>query len=358
MIPSATRASPGPSRRATPMARAAARERRRAPGRHHRQQRAAAGRGHPQRLGAAARVGLLHPPVGQIGQERAARARAQLLVVLLREQPDRHRQRRALHGHAVEVVQRLLQREREQPAPGGVQQPHLDREDALGRLAAVLRAVHVGPGRQREIVTVRTADVVDERAAGVLEHDRVADRGDQLGQDLGHAAALQDQLGEAAVDLLPAREQRELRVDHRAVDGLGDLDEAHRAVEGDDRYARPARSGRSPTAGTSRQLEPSSTAKAAMPCSTSEAVHAPPSSPAPSPVVSTSSPPLSRSSGSRISTTCAQRISRPRAPSPITTSGNARRTTGRSNTSARLSMTLRHASLRKIRPTVHCGGPP
>ena len=39
----------------------------------------------------------------------------------------------------------------------------------------------------------------------------------------------------------------------------------------------------------------------------------------------------------------------------MTTPASARRTTGRSNTSARLSMTLCHASLRKIRPTVHCG---
>ena len=55
--------------------------------------------------------------------------------------------------------------------------------------------------------------------------------------------------------------------------------------------------------------------------------------------------------------------SRSRAPSgsrararrrPTTTSGSARRTTGRSSTSARLSMTLRHASWRNIRPTVHC----
>ena len=161
--------------------------------------------GKPERLGAAARVGLLHAPVGQLGQERAARARAQLLVVLLGQQVDRHGQRRALDGHAVEVVEPVLQRERQQPAPGGVQQPDLDREHALGALAAVLGAVHVRPGRQRQIVAVRAADVVDERPAGVLQHDRVADRRAQLGEDLGHAAPLQDQLGEAAVDLLPAR---------------------------------------------------------------------------------------------------------------------------------------------------------
>ena len=312
----------------------------------------------PERLGAPARVGLLHAPVGQVGQERAARARAQLLVVLLGQQADRHRQRRALHRHAVEVVERVLQRERQQPPPRGVQQPDLDGEHALGALAALLRAVHVRPRRQRQIVAVRPADVVDERAARVLEHDRVADRRAQLGQDLGHAAALQDQLGEAPVDLLPAREQRELGVDDRAVDGLGDLDEAHRAVEGDDRARPRARSAATTGAGTSRQLEPSSTASAAMPWSISDAVQrrlVAASAPAPSPVVSTSSPPLSRSSGSGISITCAQRISRPSAPSPITTSGSARRTTGRSSTSARLSMTLCHASWRKIRPTVHCG---
>ena len=132
--------------------------------------------GQPERLGAPARVALLHAPVGQVGQERPARARAQLLVVLLGEQADRHRQRRALHRHAVEVVERVLERERQQPPPRGVQQPDLGGEHALGGLAAVLGAVHVRPGRQRQVVAVRPADVVDERAAGVLEHDRVADR--------------------------------------------------------------------------------------------------------------------------------------------------------------------------------------
>ena len=156
----------------------------------------------------------------------------------------------------------------------------------------------------------------------------------------------------------PRAQQRELRVDDRAVHGLGDLDEAHRAVEGDDRHARPRAARRPPAPGPRASSSPARRPARPCPCSTSDAVQAAwcaASSPAPSPVVSTSSPPLSRSSGSGISITCAQRISRSSAPSPITTSGSARRTTGRSNTSARLSMTLCHASLRNIRPTVHCG---
>ena len=79
--------------------------------------------------------------------------------------------------------------------------------------------------------------VVDELVPGVLEHDRVADRGRQLGEDLGHAAAVQDQLGEAAVDLLAAPQQLELAVEHGGVDRLGDLHEAHRAPEGHQRHA-------------------------------------------------------------------------------------------------------------------------
>ena len=120
-----------------------------------RQQRAAAGARKPERLGAPARVGLLHAPVGEVGQERAARARAQLLVVLLAQQVDRHRQRRALHRHAVEVVERVLERERQQPPPRGVQQPHVDGEHALGGLAARLGAVQVRPRRQRQVVAGR-----------------------------------------------------------------------------------------------------------------------------------------------------------------------------------------------------------
>ncbi len=104
--------------------------------------------------------------------------------------------------------------------------------------AGLLR-VHVGPGAQRQVVARRPAHVVDERPAGVLEHDRVLHGQAQLGEDLGHAAPAQDQLGEAPVDLLPAREQRELGVDHGRVHGLGDLDEAHQAVEGDHRHTRP-----------------------------------------------------------------------------------------------------------------------
>ena len=61
-----------------------------------------------QRLGAAACVRLLDAPVGEVGQERPARARAQVLLVLLAEQVDRHRQRGALGGDAIEVVERLV----------------------------------------------------------------------------------------------------------------------------------------------------------------------------------------------------------------------------------------------------------
>jgi hypothetical protein len=73
---------------------------------------------------------------------------------------------------------------------------------------------------------------------GVLEQHRVADRGRQLGQDLRRAAPLQDQLGEAPVDLLPAPQQIELCVQNRAVNGFRDLDETDRAMERDDRHAR------------------------------------------------------------------------------------------------------------------------
>ena len=110
------------------------------------------------------------------------------------------------------------------------------------------------------------------------------------------------------------------------------------AITGTPARAQPATT----VGGTSRHVDPSSTAKAAIPCPTSDAVQAAGSAFAPSPVVSTSSPPFNRSSGSGISITCAQRMSRSRAVCPITTSGNARRTTGRSSTSARLSMTMCH----------------
>ena len=130
--------------------------------------------------------------------------------MLLAEQIDRHRQRGALGGDAVEVVERLVDGQRDQPAPRAVHQPHVDQQRALRGLAAVLGAVQVGPGAQRDVVAGAAGDVVDELVAGVLEHDRVADRGGQLGQDLRHAAAVQDQLGEAAVDLLAAPQQLEL----------------------------------------------------------------------------------------------------------------------------------------------------
>ena len=120
-------------------------------------------------------------------------------------------------------------------------------------------------------------------------------------------------------------------------------------------------------AGTcSRQVEPSSTAIAAAPCSSSEPIHARWAGsrvPAPIPVVSTSSPPLSRSDGSAISITCAQRSARPSASRPVTTSGSPRRTTGSSSTSASVSIRTvtdspaRHAavsiaSARAARPEV------
>ena len=183
MTPSATLArSPGESPRALPA---------RTPGAARprpRQQRAAAGAGEAERLGAPARVVLLHPPVRQLRQERAAGTGAELLVVLLGEQVDGHGERGALHGHAVEGVEPVLQRERHQPPPARVQQPHLGREHALGHLAAVLGAVHVRPRAQREVVARRPAHVVDERPAGVLEQHRVLHGRAQLREDLGHAA--------------------------------------------------------------------------------------------------------------------------------------------------------------------------
>ena len=159
--------------------------------------------------------------------------------MLLAEQVDRDRQRRPLDRHAVEVVQRRVDRQRHQPPPRGVHQPHLDDHRALGRLAARLGPVQVGPGRQRHVVARprRLGDVVDELAAGVLEHDRPPDRLRELGEDLGHPAPLQDQVGEALVDLLAAAQQLELVVQHGGVDRLGDLDEAHGAPEGHERHA-------------------------------------------------------------------------------------------------------------------------
>src|SRR3954447_9782679 len=62
------------------------------------------------------------------------------------------------------------------------------------------------------------------------------------------------------------------------------------------------------------------------------------------PVVSTSSPPLSRSAGSGISMTCAQRSARSSRSPAATTSGRPRRTTGSSRTSASVS----------IRTVTHC----
>ena len=69
----------------------------------------------------------------------------------------------------------------------------------------------------------------------------------------------------------------------------------------------PSAHARTTASGTrSRQVDPSSTATATAPCSTSEAIQRVWSrscAPAPIPVVSTSSPPLSRSLGSAISIT-------------------------------------------------------
>ena len=157
--------------------------------------------------------------------------------MLLAEQVDRHRQRRALGGHLVERVQRLVDGQRDQPPPRAVHQPHVDDQRALRRLAAVLGAVQVGPRGQRHVVADAPGHVVDELVPRVLEHDGAADRVGQLGQDLRHAAPVQDQLGEAAVDLLAPAQQLELAVQHGGVHGLGDLDEPHLAAERDQRHA-------------------------------------------------------------------------------------------------------------------------
>jgi hypothetical protein len=157
--------------------------------------------------------------------------------VLLAEQVDRHGQRRPLDRHAIERVQALVQRQRDQAPPRGAHQPHVDGDHPLRLLPARLRAAGVDPRRQRQIVARRPGDVVDERVRGVLQQHRVADRPRELGKDLRRPAPLQDQLGEAPVDLLPAPQQIELCVQNRAVDGFRDLDEAHRAMERDDRDA-------------------------------------------------------------------------------------------------------------------------
>ena len=214
-------------------------ERRRAPGGDHRQQRAAAGR-RPAR--APRRAGARRPPPrarrpGRTGTRRAsARAAARRAAGPAARSPPpappapppRGRSRRAgspARARAAAPTRSPAAGPRRRTSPSALSP----------RSSARCTSAHADSARSSPC---GPADVVDERAAGVLEHHRVADRRDQLGQDLGHAAALQDQLGEAAVDLLPAREQRELRVDDRAVDRLGDLDEAHRAVEGDDRNVR------------------------------------------------------------------------------------------------------------------------
>ena len=107
----------------------------------------------------------------------------------------------------------------------------------------------------------------------------------------------------------------------------------------------------------SRQVVPSSTATAAAPCSSTEPIHARwPSAcvPAPSPVVSTSSPPLSRSSGSGISITCAQRSSR---SSTSLTGRDLRKTAahdGQLQDLGEREHTNRHALSRKTRRCVHC----
>src|SRR4051794_3950238 len=118
---------------------------------------------------------------------------------------------------------------------------------------------------------------------------------------------------------------------------------------------RKATSGTSPAAQASttargiasRHVEPSSTATAAAPWPISDPIHARwPAGrvPAPKPVVRTSSPPLSRSAGSGISMTCAQRSARSSRSPAATTSGRPRRTTGSSRTSASVS----------IRTVTHC----
>ena len=310
--------------------------------------------GKSQRLRAPAGVGLLDPVVGEVGQERAARARAQVLLVLLAEQVDRDRQRRALDRDAVEVVQRRVDRQRHQPPPRGVHQAHVDEHRALGRLAALLGPVQVRPGRERHVVAGprRLGDVVDELVPGVLEHHRPPDRLRELREDLRHPAALQDQVGEALVDLLAAAQQLELAVEHRGVHRLGDLDEAHGPPERHERHAGRRARARPPPRGSARarwsRARPRPPPRPARAPTRSTPAGPRPWSRAPSPVVSTSSPPLSRSSGSGISITCAQRSSRPSSSWPVTTSGRPRRTTGSSRTSASVSIrTVTHCHARR-----------
>ena len=130
--------------------------------------------GETERGGAGGGGLLVDVAVHQLDQEVAALARRQDLLLPAPQQRERDHADRAVNRHAVEVVDRRVECEHGQPAPGLVVAAADRGGECLDRV--VEPPVQRLPGRQHGVVRRAVGSVEQHAAADPLEHHRVGDR--------------------------------------------------------------------------------------------------------------------------------------------------------------------------------------
>ena len=173
--------------------------------------------------------------IHQPGDEMAALAHGELLLLVAAQQHQGDHVRAALDHHPVEALERSPHRQRVQRAPAAAAaRVHLGRDPGRRLVETSGRGI---PGGVKRGLGHVMGLVVDHALLRLLQHHGIADQVRQRLEHLRHPGALEHQVGEAAVSLLAALQRERLVVHDLAVEHLGDLHERHLAVEGDQREA-------------------------------------------------------------------------------------------------------------------------
>ncbi|GAA2922571.1 hypothetical protein GCM10010524_60240 [Streptomyces mexicanus] len=173
--------------------------------------------------------------LGEIGEEVAAPAGRQLLLLPGLHQHHRQDPRRPLGGHTVHRRERAAHRQQHEPAPhrtaARAAAGHVHQDRAGRRRRVPVLAAQPLPHLQRTGALGAGTGRVQQPGVRRLQEHRVAGEVGEDAQHLRHSATAEQRLGAAAVHLLGALQQRVVAVDDLGVDLLGDRHERHLAVQ-------------------------------------------------------------------------------------------------------------------------------
>jgi hypothetical protein len=201
-----------------------------------REERPALGR-ESEAAGAILHVARIDPALGQEGQEVASLPGREQALLAAAQQRERHQPGGPLDHDPVVVVEARVEAERHKPSPGlRASARDLACDHRGGRFGPL---VELGgddlPAGQHLGLRGPVGRLVAGAPAAPLQDHRIGDRFGQRGQDLVDAAAGQHQLRELVLQLGAVGEHREFMAGDLSVDLLGDLDERHLPVQGDER---------------------------------------------------------------------------------------------------------------------------